>query len=253
MIKINLLPKELSGSRKGSGAFDAGGSLLVAVVLFLLFGLDLLVGGYVFYNYTTAKTAIDRVTVEAAAVEAELIEVEKEFNELTMSMEKMEELISVAKSLDPPERLLWCRKLNMLPLLIPEGVFLTQVQVTQSVRSLETQASLDARNAHMANPKLKKLPPPAKVVAPVITQTMNLEGVAHVDMGTETQRLQHIIQFYRNLQGAKHKLPFDNDETRFLDGFTPFIDTAAVRSTQFEGREVSGFQFSLKTKDLWIK
>lgn len=250
MIKINLLPQEMAGGRAAPGAAPASGSALVALILILVFGIDIVLGGYLFYTHSTSQQRLKDVEARAAAVEESLNEVQSEYNEVQLDMDRMERLIQVAQALDPEDRLLWSRKLNMMPLLIPQGVYLTQIRVTQSVSEVETDESIRRRNEWE---KTRKGQPPPVDRVPVYQQTLHMDGVAYIDQGDENQRLAQIIQFHRNLVREEVKLPFDDEESRFLEGFVPNVRPSAVSASTVAGREVSVFTFTVNTKKMKIE
>lgn len=245
MIKINLLPQELAGAKAAGPSFQAGGSLLIALVAIVLLVVNVGLGGYMYFQYSDAMAERNRLQREADAIEEELAETEVQYEEMKTSIERMERLISVAEALDPPDRILWARKLNMLPLLVPEGVYLTEIEVTRNVRLVETDAYLDARNRWERE---REGPPPEVEREPVISQTLVLQGVAYVDGGTPNQRLEQLIRFSDNLRGDSVRVPFDREPAFFMEGFTGGIRPSPVSGARIEGREVSRFSFTMNTQ-----
>lgn len=250
MIKINLLPQEMTGGKAAGTGSQASGAALVALVLIVLFAVDILLGGFLYYQFSEAKQRQAAVEQKAKDVAAALEEQEAAFQEFEFSIERMERIIEVAESLDPDDRLLWSRKLNMLPLLIPDGVFLTQVAVTQRVTEVETEESLQSRNQWE---KTRKGEPPAIIKIPVYTQTLFLDGLAYVEQGTENQRLSQIITFNYNMRDNEVKLPYDEEESRFLEGFMPNIGSSAAEEVTMDSRAVTQFRFTITTKQLKIE
>lgn len=249
MIKINLLPQEMAGGRAGAGAPSGGaGSALVFMILLIVFVLDAAIAGVLFVNWNKAKSEYESVKKQSDAVAKELKETEVLYSETKSSLERMSKLIAVARALDPPDRLLWSRKLNALPLLVPEGVFLTQVQVKQKVSEKETPESLKRRNEWEKSTNKNKGPAPIKEMVPLYQQTLTVDGVAYVQDGTDNQRLQQIVRFQGNLRDGKVKLPFDKETTSFMDGFIPTVIPSPLSGTQLEGRDVTNFKFTINTK-----
>lgn len=82
---------------------------------------------------------------------------------------------------------------------------------------------------------------------------MTLDGVSHVDQGNPNARLDQITAFFRNLQSRQVTLPFRKETRSFMEGFMPTIDPSPVSSTTIEGREVSRFKFTMRTKSTTIK
>lgn len=253
MIKINLLPQDLAqgGARSGGSSSPSGGTFLVVLVLFVLFAANVGLGGYIWVSLSGAEARFNELTEQGKQIEKELKETEVAYNDTTTSLERMQKLIDVANALDPADRLLWSRKLNQLSGgLVPEGIYLTGMTVAQRITERETPESIKARNEWA---KAKKGPQPPTVKVPIITQTMAIEGIAHVQDGTATQRLEQIVAFYQNLQKKGIKLPFDGAETKFQDGFGPIIDSAPVSTVKVSGRDVSKFRFNLTTKPLTVQ
>lgn len=251
MIRINLLPEELAGA-KGADvpSSENAGALLVAVVLLLLFGANVVLGGYLFMQKRAVESELEQARAEAESIRSTLRETESEYRIARADLERMQELIEVAQALDPADRLLWSRKLNMLPLLVPEGIYLTKIEVSQRVTERETEESIKARNEWMKN---KRGDSPAPIRVPVYNQSLNLEGIAYVPDGLDTQRLDQVIRFIRALQEEPVKLPFEAEPTRFMENFRPKIDYAPLSQTTVAGRDVTVFRFNLTANPMAIQ
>lgn len=249
MIKINLLPQEMAGGRASSSGPSGGGSAIVALVLMLAFGVNILIAGFLYHRYQTAETELKSAKAAEKAALDELKNTEVSYNERRLSLERMEKLIQVADKLDPVDRLLWSRKLNAVPLLIPQGVFLTELNVTQRITETETPESIQRRNDYA---KAKKGTPPEVEKVPNISQILTMNGISYVDQGSDTQRLDQINTFYRNLLGKKVKLPFDKEETSFMEGFVPLIEPSPYSASKIEGRDVFNFKFTITTRSITI-
>lgn len=248
MIKINLLPQELAGGRASSSTASEGVGVVVLIVVLAL-ALNAGLGFYAYSLQTSSRKLLAETDAEARKVKKELAETQVQYDEAKLSLERMRKLIEVATKLDPDDRLLWSRKLNALPLLVPEGVFLTEVSVTQKVTEKETEASIKARNEWNKKGS-KKGTPPEVVKVPVFQQTLVLNGVAYVEGGTDTQRLDNIVRFNNNLQRMKVQLPFDKAPSAFLDGFVPIITLSPVTGQTLDGRDVTSFRFTINSKQL---
>ena len=250
MIKINLLPQEMIGG-KAAGPSPAGanaGSLLVTLVLLLLFATNAIVGFLLFSRWSAASTRHTEISIKAKKAKSDLQDTELRYKDTKGSIERMQKLLKVAQQLDPPDRLLWSRKLNMLPYLVPEGVYLTQIAVTQTTREKDSDESVKARNDWAKSTDKKKSPqPPPLVKIPVIFQTLTLRGISHVPDGTGVQRLEQITGFHRNMVTQKVQVPFDKEPKSFLDGFINRPVPTSVLGKTLEGREVSVFSYSLIT------
>jgi hypothetical protein len=145
--------------------------------------------------------------------------------------------------------MIWSRKLNMLPMVVPEGIYLTQIEVTQRVTEKESAESIKRRNDWM---KTKKGPAPPTEKFPVYTQTLVLQGIAYVPDGTPAQRLDQIVLFNRRLRDGRYKVPFDKEPMSFMDGFRPDILPSPVSPGRMAGRDVSLFRFTLNTRPLEV-
>lgn len=259
MIKINLLPQEMVGAKGGASAGSApspaSGKLLVAAALIALVAVDAVLGFYLYTAQASAKAELEELEDRATEIAQELEETEVTYNQETADIELMNDLISVYESLDSDDRILWSEKLNMLPLLVPENIYLSDIQVTQQIREIETEDSVKARNAWQEKKASERsAEPPAAEMVPVITQSMRLVGICYVEGGSGPQRLTQISRFYQNLQGAKSVvLPFDKQERRFVTGFDPNIRLEPINVTTINDREVSTFNFTMRTKPIRIE
>ncbi|CAN5228595.1 hypothetical protein BH09SUM1_BH09SUM1_11660 [soil metagenome] len=251
MIKINLLPQEMAGGRGGPAAGGSAGSggAMVALVLILIFGVNIAIAAVLLTKTQAAKAALQSAQAEETAAKDELGKTEVAYSERKLDLERMEKLIEVANKLDPPERLLWSRKLNALPIEVPEGVYLTAIQVTQDVKEEETAESISRRNEYE---KTKKGTPPVIEKVPNITQTLTMDGISYIDQGSENQRLAQVNQFYRNLLTKKVKLPYDKEPSSFMDGFVDLIEPSPFSTSQLEKRDVLNFKFTLNTRKVTI-
>lgn len=256
MIKINLLTQDMAPGA-GGGSTQGTGTALVTAVLAVLFLVNAVLGIGMYVYLNSARSEQEAVRAEASTLRAELEEQQILYDERQIDIERMEELIDVAQALDPPNRLLWSRKLNMLPLIVPEGVFLTEIRVTQRVTESETQASIERRRSWEAQRGRRGAPqqPPPIERSPVYQQTLVMDGVAYVPGGVATQRVEQILLFADNIRFRRVTLPFDSEETaeRFIDGFSPNVVPADVSATEIEGREVSVFSFSMQSLPMRIE
>jgi Tfp pilus assembly protein PilN len=249
MIKINLLPQEMAGRGARATRTADDGQALVALLLIVLLIANLGVGGFFLYERSQAQKQRDIVKAERDKVAEELRKTKIEFDEINSSLENMRRLIELAESLDPEDRLLWSRKLNALPLLVPEGVFLSEIQVVQKITEVETDESVAARTAWA---RTRRGPQPPVERVPSVTQTLTLKGIAYVEGGTATQRLDQITLFFRNLREKKVRLPFDQAETSFMDGLANILPSP-VETATLQGRQVNTFTFTLNSRATLIK
>lgn len=253
MIKINLLPQEMTGGRPGgksAAASQSSGTALVVLLFLVLFVVNAGLAAWIYLQYSEAEQRVADARAEAAEVKEELNAKQQAVEAVQLSIQEMEKLIAIAEELDPPDRFLWSKKLNMLPNVVPEGVYLTQIQVSETIVERETPESIAARTAWQQE---RQGSPPPVVKMPQFTQTLSLQGVSYVPDGTPGQRLDQIIRFQTNLRDERVVLPFENMEERFVEGFTGNIDPSApVVADEVAGRDVSTFTFQLITKPMRI-
>lgn len=255
MIRINLLPQEMMGGKAApSPAGPNAGTLLVVLILVVLFGANALGAFYLFSQYSGATSRLSEQRALADKVKKELQDTELKYKDAKGSIERMQKLLRVAEQLDPPDRLLWSRKLNMIPFLVPEGVYLTEIRVRQTVREKESDESVKARNDWQKSTDKKKGPtPPPIVKIPVITQTMTLRGISYVPDGTGVQRLEQITGFYNNMIQKKWQVPFDKEPRSFMEGFVGRPVPSGLLARSDKGREVSAFSFEITTKSTELR
>lgn len=227
----------------------AGGGAVVALFLVVAYLVVIAVGLYVFNGKYQSDNAVRQAESAKKDAQAKIDKLEKEFTELKTIKALYENQLEVLKALDPPDRLLWCEKLNLLPQLVPEGIYLTRVKVDETVKEVETPDSI-RKNREWAQAG-RKGAKPQTVKKPVITQTLTIEGVVYVEGSqADKKRLQLYIDFVQNLRNKEAIIPFTQKPKSFMDFFKgeevaePFVgDTIA-------GREVSRFTIKLRTQAL---
>ncbi|MDX2177852.1 MAG: hypothetical protein SF028_15425 [Candidatus Sumerlaeia bacterium] len=249
MIKINLLPQELSGKSAAKSSTSEGGALvvLVGIVMFLV------AGGSLFWTVSTVSASRERkFEAEEAAkkVEEELKTTKAQWSEIEEGMNVMQNQLAVIQALDPPDRLLWTKKLNMLPMLVPENVFLTKIEVKQDVREVETPESLQGYDAWVAAGS--KGAPPVRVRRPSISQSVALTGLAYSPENRSEDRLALVTEFLSNLESKAVVVPYSGEEEYFITGFLRRIDFSPIELERIGDREVSKFTFTLNTKSTEI-
>lgn len=272
MIKTNLLPPELQKKRaqpkRGGGGLSAGsgpGVSFAAVALALLF-VFVLIDGYTAYRlYSTVSTAKRAAAKAKSDLDAakkfyddQHKAYEEKFREWTLMREK-EEILTV---LMPKDRIIWAEKLNMLADLIPDGVYLSNVEVTEKIDKVETKESIKAREeyqkkkdeitakkaaAAVSGPPEKIGPEPLKIEKPIITQTLILSALAQWGEG-DVARLDKVSEFQQRMQTYETK----NDKgevRRFGDGFDQEKDgRLKIQPGVQEKKEIAGvtvWQFKL--------
>lgn len=247
MIKINLLPQDMPGkgpaaARSGGG----GGGAVVALVLLFAFAV-VGVAGYYVYSYqseTARKTAA--LDTERRELERRRGELQREHANLRESLNTLRNQAAVIEVLDAKDRLFWAKKLNILPKFVPDGIFLTSITMEEVVKEVETPESRKAFN-DWKKQNNRNIPQPPRVMVPVITASMRLNGVAYVADGTSDQRLQLILDFWNSLAEDKVVVPYTGDQAGFLEHMVPLINSEEFTTDRVEGREVTKFSFQMNT------
>ncbi|MCX7013976.1 MAG: hypothetical protein NTW86_15725 [Candidatus Sumerlaeota bacterium] len=197
MIRINLLPEELTGRRARAAAAGPPPSWLVFVPIVLFVLVDVFLFWKVFNARSAAAAATKSMQAELADKEKTRDSKLKSFQELRDLKAKLDNQIEILRQLDPPDRILWSEKLNMLALAITPEAFITELTLTEKVTEVETEESIKRRQAWDNDKSEKKGPAPKEVKVPIITQTLaiNVRGHAvgrarrvqvHVHAGDET-------------------------------------------------------------------
>lgn len=252
MIKINLLPQEITGGKGGAQAAQSSpgdSKALVVFVLVLLFAANAAGGFWMFKQRSESIARTKSLDEQSKGLKAQLAKRQQEYQELKASLDTLTNQIAVLKSLDPEDRLFWAQKLNMLPLLVPDGVFITKLQISENVEQKETVAS--QKKYQEWTQKGSKGAPPAHQTKPSITQILDVYGVSYVSGNATSQRLNQILEFLRALQGKMVKLPFSKDkELSFMDHFNEDVTFSPFELGQVGNREVSTFRFTFKSKPI---
>lgn len=249
MIKINLLPQT---SQKGVAARATGGgsnhnkALLLAGTVVVMVALNAMAGWAAFRSVYTAKEEVDRIKDKCDLVDKQIKNRMSEADLVRKYREVVTNQMDVLKSLDPPERILWCEKINMLSNLIPPEVFLTEVAVTEHMELIETEASKAARSKwEKAKEKVGKEPEIVK--RPIISYQMKLTGLAlgkeSVDQMNNVMKFHTAMTSYRMSDGKGR-------EHRFMDGFNPNIDLGSIEAAVYQGTPVNQFTFTLRTRTM---
>jgi hypothetical protein len=257
MIQINLLDQPGSKGKPGaqgvsfSSAARPGGSpaggILIVLALALLLALD---GGLFYYAYSQVEAstaALNTVKAKQKKLKSEIEKKTAMADQVRQYREVVANQMDVLKSLDPPDRILWCEKINALSNLMPPNVFLAQFKVDENVKMVETQQSVEARAKWAKSPKKGSTKEPAAVQKPVISYSVLLVGLA---LGKDNvEQMQNVTAF--------HKALIDNSEQdaagktrRFMDGFNDNIEFESVEATMYEGTPVNKFIFRLTTKPM---
>ncbi len=248
MIKINLLPPELAGKKKAqrisTGPAPSFLSFLILIPVYLI------TLGIVYKIYdakiTSAKT-VDNAQKKLERLKKQKVEQEQKFKDLKETYSILNDQIEILRSLDPPDRLLWSEKLNMLSELIPKGIFITSMKLSEKVEQIETAESKRRQVEWNAQGKNKKGPAPEVIKKPVARQTFEMSGVAYTDKPGSEEKLDLIVKFYQSLkdfQTTNHK----GQVRKFMDNFNPKVNFKDLQETKILDRSVYKFTFIMTTK-----
>lgn len=252
MIQINLLDQTQSrgrsrraGAAKSGGGSSSGiGGVVVAIVAL---GMVALNGGVAWTCYKTVHDAGE----DARVAKGKLKTIEDQIAATYQSSEQIrtfEQVVNnqkeVLETLDPPDRVLWCEKINMLANLIPTKVFVSKIEVVEAVEMIETKESIEARKKWEAEDKEKRGPEPEAVKRPVIHYDIAVTGLATGESNVE--QFDNVMAFHKAIishewtddYGAKH---------RFMDGFVDNVDFGVIEATNYDGVPVNQFVFKLRT------
>jgi Tfp pilus assembly protein PilN len=251
MIKINLLQQEGGGRAMAGSSVPApgGGTFLVAGILLAAFVVILGYGGFRFVTWQADVARTQEVRSKNEALGREITQKEEQFEELQELERVLKNQIALLETLDPPDRLFWAEKLNLLPLYIPDGVFLTTIRVTESSREVETSDSRRRQDEWRRKPSRSRGPQPAQEFQTVITQQLVLEGVSYVAEGTSDDRLALIATFLRDLQNKEVTSPSTGESVMFMENFRD-INYSDIEGVTLAGRECSKFAFTLRARPI---
>ncbi|NQU42807.1 hypothetical protein HQ520_05945 [bacterium] len=240
MIRINLLPPELQGkasrsARRPGGATSPNlfkGFVLLLVLLFIA------AWGYAGYSrvYEPIRAAKEKEEAQKIRVNAlkKTLERDREaYSERLAKWTLMQNQIEIIAQLMPDNRILWAEKINMLSSMIPEGIYITKIQLEEEVEMVETDESKRVQdewqqkkrsieripNEREKSRKLENLPDePDKVEKPVITQILHIKA-ATLLQEEGADRIDKVIEFRRRMQ--EYETVNLNGEVRtFRHGFT---------------------------------
>ncbi|MDX1972964.1 MAG: hypothetical protein SFY68_10580 [Candidatus Sumerlaeia bacterium] len=251
MIEINLLPQEqLSKAPKSAGTGGSSQySLLIAALLLLLYGGAFGLGVYYYTDLLTQQSTAARLKTQADELAKTVKEKEEEFKDVSTQLEALRSQVALLNALDPKEgRLFWAEKLNLLPSFVPEGVFLTNIKVTEDVRMKETPESLAAFEAWRKLPvKTRPKEPPKKQFTPEIRYRLNMNGVAYVEDGTDDQLVELVVAFHSKIKSDKVAVPFSGEEKPFMENFRETISISPLTRKTMDNRSVYEFRFDFET------
>lgn len=258
MIKTNLLPPELQTKKrrvKGKGkaktqAMAAAGLGGAPTPVFALVALLLVVGfvcgaGYgamwVHGNIKAAEADRDSAQGTKKARQDTYDGLKDRYKERFAQWQVMQQKAAILSGLMPENRLLWTEKFNMLSNLIPKGVYVTGIEITEKKESIPTKASnkarkewddkkkvQDARKKKGPIPDDEKLEPkPKQKFKPKITQTLVINALAIWDEEFGSHREKY-IEFQKNMQNYELKNA-KGVTHKFKDGFALTENKVSLR------------------------
>lgn len=250
MIKINLLPHEAGKRAAGGGAKKQKAPMSVARLVYAgIAAVYLLAGGAAYFVYQVSAESTKRVRDRQTEKETLTKRVErqrKELNEATANTADIEEKYEVAVALSPENRVFWSEKLNMLSRArMNLGVYITRLQLTETVTEIETPESVARREEWKNKKKEPGEQEPKPVKRPIINQALQVDAIAYgVD---DPQRLRQIIAF----QGALQRLKWTRESgapSNFLDGLKPEFGQRLQKRDTVGGVEVMRFGFVVEAE-----
>lgn len=256
MIKINLLPQELSGKapRRASAPSEGTGTVVATALVFIA-----IVGAAFFFIIKTtndSKRSLATAKTKQAAIKADLQALQSEWETLERDLRVLRVQYSVINSLDPEDRLLWTKKLNMLPSVVPDNVFLSEIKVNETVTVRETPESMKRMADYNRVPANRRTgAPPTRENEVILSQTLEMVGIAYSPENLSDERIGKIVEFSKNLQEKPVLIPWSQKEERFMDGFAPFSIkfNSAIEEVTAGTRQVSRFSIQLLTKSITVR
>jgi len=248
MIEINLLPQE-SAARTTTikSASESTGALQTVGILVACYAV-LLVASFLVYNYRASEVQkVSSLEADSARLKKEISQKEEDFQELNEALAVARNQLALLRALDPEKRLFWAQQINILPKFVPDGVYLTDLTVTEKVVEIETRESREAQDEWNRNKAKKSGPPPPIVKQPIISQQFIIGGVSYVQEGTSDERLLLIVNLINRLRSEKVPTPFSGQPTAFLEFFKPVVPYSNIKEIKLAERDVTQFKLTLDT------
>lgn len=246
MIRINLLPPEQIKVKRDRMKIVSGPSSATPLVVIILVVVYLAVGGFGYWVYNAKKQKDDdikKLTTDRDGIKKKIKDKQAKFKELMDLKTLLANQVEILNALNPPDRLFWSEKMNMLADIVPKGVYLQNIDVSEEIFDIETNES-KARRAKWVESGSKGAAPPV-VKKPVITQTLSVAGITWAD--DPEQRLQLIIRFHDDMKKYS-STGLGNDNRRFMDNFEDLIRIDPTYVGTVAGRTITHFKLILKTK-----
>lgn len=247
MIEINLLPDNDRSARKSRKAaapsFGGREKFVVAAFAVVAFGSVGAIGFGSWNKVHQAKVDYMQLKAKQQKLEKEVAATSEKAQEIMELRRVFSDQLEILRSLDPPNRILWSEKIDMIADLMPSNVFLEEVRVEETVTEVELQSSIQARQEWEKNGK--EGPQPEVVKKPVITHTLVLSGVT--TGADNVEQFDNVVKFHDALTNHK-RVETDGTVRRFMDSFDPNVEFETVEATLHQGFPVHHFIFKLKTK-----
>ncbi len=252
MIRINLLPGEEKKKRRRAkraptiGAPEAGApsfSPITIVILLVCYALVAALGYLIWNQKATDERLLQEAKDEVARYEEKISTVKSQYKEISELKRLTSNQIEILRALDPPNRLFWAEKLNMLAELVPDGIYLTRIEVDENVKEVETKESKERHREWVRGGKKGKQPKTVK--KPVITHKLYLQGLARADLAEDRLRLISAFnEALKTFQWTNRR----GEVRKFYEHFRGDINTSELVVTRVEGVAVTKFAFILRTK-----
>ncbi len=248
MIRINLLDstqqkKARRGATPGAATGRAGAALVVFVALAFL-TLDGTLAWRMWSQVDRSKRELKAAVAEHAELERKISLQTNEAAEVSRFREVVANQMDVLRSLDPPDRILWSQKINMLASLTPNNVFLDEIRIAEMVEEVETEASKQAIENWRKSTDKNKGPQPAPVRRPVIRYRLVLTGLATGE--DHIEQFDNVMAFYRSMIDYQ-MVDTQGQPQRFMDGFHREMEFEEIKGEVYEGVGVNKFIFRLTT------
>ncbi len=245
MIRINLLPPELSRAKRGRVKLGVppSATALIFLILIPLYAAIVVFGWCCYNKKVKDDRAVSDLKRTREEIKGQVAQKMSEFKDLLELKTLLANQLEILDALNPETRLLWSEKLRMISALIPEGVYLTNVSVTEHIGERETDESIERRRTWTESGQ-KGAPPPV-INKPIITQTLYITGITCAD--DQEQRLMHIIRLHDAMKSYSAR-GLDGKMHRFMDNFGDLIRIDPTFVDTVAGRTINRFRLILKTQ-----
>ncbi|MCE5228108.1 hypothetical protein LLG95_00745 [bacterium] len=248
MIQINLLDSAQSKNHKRAVVdkpMPAGGvSFVVIAAVILMIALNGAVGWTCWSAISDSSNKYEAVAAKYKKVQGQIDSKMKTADEVRKFREVVSNQMDVLRTLDPPDRILWSQKINMLASLIPSDVFIDEVRINEDVQMVETEASRKAIETWKKSNDQKKGAQPKQVFRPVLRYHLTLSGLAmgedHDAQNNNVMAFQRALNEYQTTDAVGHA-------HRFMDGFQQEMQFEVIKGEVYEGVAVNKFVFKLTT------